>query len=617
MTVAIGYLDGPRLRRSLLAAARWVQIGREELNRINVFPVPDGDTGTNFWFTTRSVAEALTRLGDAPLPEVSRAAAQAAVTGSRGNSGMMLSHFMVGFDEGIGARFRVQARELAAAIRLGFLRLEAALEDPVEGTILTVCRDAAQAAEAAAHEGCDVSGVIRRCLMGAEAALARTPELLADPKKAGVVDAGGKGFVRFLEGVVRLIDGQLIEEAAEDQRAFAGEGAVPAATFDVALERDYRYCSEVLVRGERLPSSAEARSHLHELGGGSLQVLRTADLLRVHIHLNDPAPLFALAERWGEVMTRKAEDMREQHQMLAVARRAVSVLSDSSCDLPDDVLDRHGIALVPLQVIIGDRVYDDRVGIKPEAIYRDLRAGRALTTSQPQAAAFTAAFQHARAAADDVVAVLLSTGLSGTYANAEAARRVYEAGGVHLVDSRSVSLGVGLLAMRAAELAEAGWSADDVVTECQRLRGQSGMFFTVARLDNLMRSGRVSRVKGWLGNLLDMKPILSLDDAGRVTPVDRVRGRKALLPRVLELLEAALPVSRERLRMGVVHVDAEREAHRIREALEARFRPIEILVNPATAVIGAHAGTEAWGVFWQVEDGIPPRRGNKTAPERI
>ncbi len=181
-----------------------------------------------------------------------------------------------------------------------------------------------------------------------------------------------------------------MEESAEDAKAFAG---TPAATFDVASDRDFRYCSEVLVRGERLPSSAEARTRLHELNGGSLQVLRTADLLRVHIHLNDPAPLFALGEGWGEVVTRKAEDMREQHQMLTVARRAVSVLSDSSCDLPDDVLDRHGIHMVPLQVIIGDQVYEDRVGIKPDAIYRDLRAGRTMTTSQPQTAAFTAAYR--------------------------------------------------------------------------------------------------------------------------------------------------------------------------------------------------------------------------------
>jgi len=614
LTAAIGYLDGPRLRRSLLAAAQWVQAGRDELNRINVFPVPDGDTGTNFWLTMKSIAEALQRVGDAPLPEVSRAVAQAAVMGSRGNSGMMLSHFLVGFDEGIGSRFRIRARELAHAIHQGFLRLEAALENPVEGTILTVCRDAAEGAKEAAAGGADVSGVIHHTLATAVQALERTPDLLADLKRAGVVDAGGLGFVRMIEGIVRLIDGTLQDEAQEDARAF--QGVMPAAAFEVAEDRDHRFCTEVLVRGDDLPSSSVAREKLHELQGGSLLVLRTGDLLRVHVHLNDPAPLFELAERWGEVVTRKAEDMREQHQMLAAATRPIAVLTDSACDLPDDILDRHGIGLVALQVMVGDQVFEDRVQIQADEVYRHMRHGRTLTTSQPPASAFAAGYEHARAGADEVVTVVLSSGLSGTFANAEAARRSFGAGGVHLVDSRSVSLGLGLLALRAAELAEAGWEAVEIVAECERLRTQNGMFFTVARLDNLIRSGRVSRVKGWLGNLLDMKPILSLDAEGRITPVDRVRGSPALLPKVLELLEDAIPARRERLRMGVVHADAEATAQDIQSALHKRFRPFEIIVSPVTAVIGLHTGPDAWGVFWQVEDGIP-ERGNKSAGMRI
>ncbi len=611
MAEAIGYLDGPRLRRSLLAAAQWVGAGRDELNRINVFPVPDGDTGTNFWVTMKSIAEALHRLGDAPLPEVSRTAAQAAVMGSRGNSGMMLSHFLVGFDEGVGARFRIRARELAAAIRRGFQRLEAALENPVEGTILTVCRDAAQGAEEAATGGADVSGVLRGTLRRAEQALERTPELLADLKRAGVVDAGGMGFVRMIEGIVRLIDGLATEEVRKDQAAFAQ--AAPAASFEVAEDQDYRWCVEVLVRGDALPGSTDARTLVHQLEGGSLLVLRTADLLRVHVHLNDPEPLFRMAERWGEVVTRKAEDMREQHRMLSETTRPLAIVTDSACDLPDAVLDQHGIGLVPLALMMGDTVYEDRVTIQPADVYRYLRAGQEPhpTTSQPTAARFLEAFAHARAGADEVLAVILSSTLSGTYANAEAARRSYQGGGIHLVDSRSASLGLGLLALRAAELAEAGWTPAEIAPELVRIRGQSGCFFTVAALENLIRSGRVSRVKGWLGNLLDMKPILEIDDEGRIAPVDRVRGRAALLPRVLELLDVAIPARRERLRMGVVHADAEDEAVRIRDALQQRYRPYQIVVSPVTAVIGVHAGPDAWGVFWQVEDGIPERPGNK------
>ncbi|HWO88433.1 MAG TPA: DegV family protein [Gemmatimonadales bacterium] len=609
MGAAIAYLDGPRLRRSLLAAAQWVHSGREELNRINVFPVPDGDTGTNFALTWRSISEALSRLGDAPLPEVSRTAAQAAVMGSRGNSGMMLSHFLVGFDEGIGARFRLRARELAQAIRRGFDRLHSSLENPVEGTILTVCREAATGAEAAAAADGDVLEVVRGALRHAEDALERTPELLADLRKAGVVDAGGKGFVRMIEGIVRLIEGRATQERAEDRAALAS--LAPAATFEVAEERDFRYCTEVLVRGDRLPSSAEVRGLLHELGG-SLQVLRTGDLLRVHIHLNEPEPLFQLAGEWGQVLAHKAEDMREQHRMLAGELRPVAVVADTGCDLPDELVDRHGIGLVPLQVILDDRVYRDRLDIAPSDFYRRLRAGAVPTTSQPTVAQFSEAFQHACAGAESVVAVILSGALSGTFANAESARRALGHSRLHLFDSRTVTLSQGMLAIRASELAEAGWSAAEIVSELARIREQSGMFFTVDTLENLIRSGRVSRARGWLGGLLGLKPILTIDSEGRVVPVDRVRGRERLLPRVLELLDQSLPPRYERLRMAVVHADVPDVAARVREAVRDRYHPLDVIVQPVTPVLGAHAGPGAWAVCWQLEDGVPERPGNNT-----
>jgi DegV family protein with EDD domain len=600
---AIGYLDGRRLRRSLLAAAAWVTAGRDELNRINVFPVPDGDTGTNFAHTVRTIAEALHRLGDAPLPEVTRTAAEASVRGARGNSGMMLSHFLVGFSEGIGQRVRVRAHELAAAIRRGFERLQEALEKPVEGTILSVAREAARSAESAARDQTDILPMLRSTLASADEALQRTPEQLPVLREAGVVDAGGKGFVRMLEGVVRLIEKGM---HAADAPAAASAAPAPAALAAVAAAQDYRFCTEVLVRGDRLPTSAEARAVLAPLGD-SLLALRTADLLRVHIHTNDAEAVFRLAAPWGEIVTRKADDMREQHRLLTTACRRVAVVCDSSCDLPDAVLERYGIALVPLQVIFGDEVFLDRIELAPAEFYRRLRgAGPAPTTSQPSPSQFTAAFEHAFAEADEVVAVTLSSALSGTYANAEAARRTLGGAGIRLVDSRSASFGVGLLALRAAELAEAGWDADAIKAELERVRGRSGMFCTVDTLEFLLRGGRVSRLQAWIGGLLDMKPILSIDAEGKVVAAGRVRHRTALLPRLFQLLDAALPAASapaRRLRLAVAHADAPELAERVRDALAERYRPSDILVAPVTGVLAAHVGPGAWGVFYLVEDG--------------
>ena len=610
MGTAIGYVDGPRLRRSLLAAAAWVTAGRDELNRINVFPVPDGDTGTNFSHTLRSIAEALHRLGDAPLPDVSRTAAEASVRGARGNSGMMLSHFLLGFNEGIGSRMRVRSQELAAAIRRGFERLQEALEKPVEGTILSVAREAAAGAESAAREEHDLVPLLRRTLARADEALQRTTGQLAALKRAGVVDAGGKGFVRMLEGVVRLIEKGMHATDDAGGGAAAPAAAAAAALAVVAADQDYRFCTEVLVRGDHLPSSADARRALAPLGG-SLLALRTADLLRVHIHTDDADAVFGVAEGWGDVLTRKADDMREQHRLLRTAARRAAVICDSACDLPDTVLDRFGIQLVPLTVMFGDREFLDRVELTPAEFYRRLRAGgegAPPTTSQPAPALFASAFEHARADADGVVAVVLSSGLSGTWASAEAARRTFAAegaGGVEVVDSRSASFGVGLLALRGAELADAGWDAGAIARELERVRGQSGMFFTVDTLEYLLRSGRVTRGQAWLGGLLSMKPILSLDRAGHAVPAARVRGRAALLPRLFRLLDAALPPQRRRLRFGVAHADVPELAERVRAALVARYQPLEVLLAPVTGVLAAHVGPGAWGVFYQVEDGTP------------
>ena len=610
MGIAIGYVDGPRLRRSLLAAAEWVRSGREELNRINVFPVPDGDTGTNFTLTMRSIAEALHRLRpDAPLPEVAHAAAEASVMGARGNSGILLSYFVVGFHESIGHRVSRTAHVLAAALRRGFERLAEGLSNPVEGTILTVCRAAAEEAEEAAREEQDLYHVVRRTLARSEEALQRTPELLEVLKLAGVVDAGGKGFVRVLEGIMRLIHGHPLAEVEMPRLV----GTAPAATAQVEVAEDFQFCTEGLVKGDALPSSATVRAMLSGLGG-SLQVVRTEDLLRVHIHTNEPRLVFDLAAPWGEVLNTKADDMREQHRLLAAeVGQSTVVICDSACDLPDEVLDRYGIGLVPLQLILGDTILEDRIGITPEDFYAKLREGSIHpSTSQPPPATFAAAFEHARATADEVVAVVLSSGLSGTYASADSARRGFAPGGVHLVDSLSASFGIGLLTLRGAELAEQGWRGADLKRELERVRDQSGMLLTVDTMDSLLRSGRVSRFRAFLAGFLDLKPVLTMDREGKVVPVDRVRGREALFQRALAFVAQRVPKDAQRLRFGVAHADCPDVAERIRDELVARYHPLDVFVGPATSVLGTHVGIGAWGIFWQVEDGTPEPKGNKT-----
>lgn len=596
--LGIAYLDGPRLRRALLAAADWVDAGREELNRINVFPVPDGDTGSNFSATVRAVAERVRALERPALADVGRAMADACVFHARGNSGMLFSQFLLGFRSALADRARVTAADVARAVREGADRLGRSLDEPVEGTILTVCRDGADAAETAARQSADLAVLMQGLLAGARDSLARTPSLLAVLREAGVVDAGAKAFVRVLEGIVRLIEGQPIEAPP----GTAAPIRDAAALADVDPDRDYRYCTEALIRGTATPAT-EIRARLRALGG-SIVVLAGEDLLKIHVHTDDPEAVFALAASWGIVEDRKADDMRRQHQERRhAARRAITIVADSSCDLPDEVLDRYGIEVVPLQVTVGAETYLDRVDLHGPDLYERMRTSKErFGTSQPAPGVLLHALRDAREHADHVVGIFVGGNLSGTLAAAHTAVTNAGLDGVTLVDSRSASFGLGLLALRTAELAEAGWTAPAIAAELVRVRSRSGSLFTVDTFEYLLRSGRVGRGKAWLGSLLDLKPILEIDTEGRAVPLDRVRGRAALVERVFAILDERLSPRPAALRIGVAHGGVAELAERLRESLVRRYAPRECLVNHVTAALGVHTGPGAWGIFYQIED---------------
>ncbi len=612
--MGIAYLNGSRLRRSLIAAADWVDAGRDELNRINVFPVPDGDTGTNFSMTLRAVAEAVRDLRDHPgFPAVVNTMAEASVLAAHGNSGMLLSHFLLGFRDAVAHHTVATPTEIARGLRTGADRLYAALEEPVEGTITTVCREVADAAEKAAVVTHNLEDLMRRLVARGQAALARTPDLLPVLKDAGVVDAGGMGFVRLLEGIMRLIEGQPVTAPA------GSGGAVlyaPAATANVVAGRDYQYCTEILVRGATLPPTTEIRTTLRKLGG-SIVILATRDLLKLHIHTDAPDDVFAVAGQWGTLERKAAEDMRAQHQRLREETgESVGVVVDSTCDLPDEVVDRCGIVIVPIQIADGERTYLDRVELRGDELYDRMRTETTIfTTSQPSPGAFIDAYRDARGHASEVLCLALAAKLSGTFTAARTAAATSGISGITVFDSVTASLGLGMLALRARELADDGWPVEAITRELSRIRKQSGGVFTVDRFDNLLRSGRVGRARAWLGNLLNVKPILELGQDGQVHPVDRVHGAPALVPRVLDYLDRRFAKRPSRLRIGIVHADAADIADQLETEIRRRFTPRECLVSSVTAALGVHVGPGAWGVFYQIEDGAPMRdAGNVSQP---
>lgn len=602
----IAYIDGRRLRRALTAACQWAREQRSELNRINVFPVPDGDTGTNLALTVQAITDHLEKSRDRSVGIVAAEAARAAVLGARGNCGMMLSHFLLGFARRLEGQDRIDAREFGRAMEAGVQNLYSSLDQAVEGTIVTVMRETAEAVSQT--ETTDIAPLVELMLETAQHSLDRTPDLLPVLKSAGVVDAGGMGFVSLLEGVVLFLRG---ESLSKRPGVGAGQGApvLNKVEYPDKVER-YRFCTEALVRGMELPTQDQVRDHLRERGD-SLIVIRSDDVLKLHIHTDDPEDVFGYLRTLGSLVTHKAEDMRAQHEAagrasalhLALVRRPVGVLTDSGCDLSEEIIRAHGIQVVPLMLMDGDTAYRDGVDITAEQFHEMMVSQEALpTTSQPSPGSFVEGFTRAAEDAEQVIGVVLSSSLSGTFASAEAALTLEPDLPVYLSDSLGTSLLQGLLVLKAAELAELATPPSDIVAELARIRSRSGMLFTVDTFERLLASGRVGKGKALLGTLLNLKPILCLDPQGKVGLRGKAMGRKHVISELLDTMREDMGSVPERVRFGIVHVGVPEIISEVSEMLVERYGEVEILSAPATPVLSTHLGIGAWGLAYMVED---------------
>src|SRR5579859_2156829 len=293
---AIAYVDGVRVRRALSAGIHHVIARQEHLNAINVFPVPDVDTGTNIAFTLRAVLAAMSEDMQRHVGHILETVASAALDGARGNSGAIFAQFFQGLSENARDNHSLSPAHFVAAVRHGAASARSALTQPKEGTLLTVMTDFAAALQEELERDpyVDVQELMLKGLARAELSLANTPNQLEVLKKAGVVDAGAQGFVDLIQGVVDFLKEGNLDELPADT-------ALPllAHPQDVELDTRYRYCTECLIQGEdldRVALSAELAAV-----GGSLVVAGGARKIRVHIHLDSPDPLFRIAVRYGKV----------------------------------------------------------------------------------------------------------------------------------------------------------------------------------------------------------------------------------------------------------------------------------------------------------------------------
>ena len=305
-------VDGPVFKRALLGSLSWLSNNHEEVNRLNVFPVPDGDTGTNMLLTLQSAVEDIKESDAAEVSKIAKLASHGSLMGARGNSGVILSQIFRGFARAVEGKTSLTPAELASALEEAANAAYRAVNKPTEGTILTVAREAGRSAAAAAsNPDASVVKVIAAAAAGARAAVLKTPSQLQILREAGVVDAGGFGLQLILEGMLKTVE--------ETEPTFALTETKPATTpaSQVSMELPeggWGYCTEFLIEGTDLDTDV-IRTQIEALGN-SVLVVGEPELVKVHVHTDDPTTVINLAGGYGKLLKLNVGDMSTQHKRI-------------------------------------------------------------------------------------------------------------------------------------------------------------------------------------------------------------------------------------------------------------------------------------------------------------
>jgi DegV family protein with EDD domain len=595
---------------AIIGAARAaLEAHAREINDLNVFPVADGDTGTNMLLTVQAVETAAQGLAGTSTPDRCEALARAAVLGARGNSGFILSQMVRGAADVIADAPLLDGPTIAQALRGASDRAYATVPNPVEGTMLTVIRGMAEGGEAA--DSGTVEQVLKDALAAGRTSLAATEDMLPQLREAGVVDSGAYGVLLIVEGLAAGLTGHQV-----------GPSVQVSAPTVVAVDHEpsaFRFCTSYVLEDANQELAA-VEAALNPLGD-SVLVIGDRRQAKIHVHTDEPQRAIAIGEAAGIVSGVNVDDMHKQEEeraariarrtraersaatgthdpMLVLSATQTAVVTDSAADLPKELLTDHTY-VVPIPVNFGTETFRPGVDLDAEEFYTRLRiGGETPTTAAPSMGEFAETFTEALRHHETVVALLMNRKMSATVEVGRRAALEVDADRIFVIETESVSFQLGLLVRRAQAHLDAGTTLGRLEELVDVFRRTQGTVFTLETLEFLRRGGRIGRAKALVGNLLGLRPVMELAE-GEVTPVRRVRGADKVMPAMREFLESRSDPDRT-LRVALGHARAPESIAEL-DALvrEARPKAVIEMVTEIGPTVGTHAGpgTVAFAFF--------------------
>ncbi|TET84105.1 MAG: DegV family protein [Candidatus Nealsonbacteria bacterium] len=590
------YLTQEELKKMLLLSYQKIEEHKEEINKINVFPVPDQDTGSNMAKTLLGVKEAIENRNFKDLDEISEATLDGALTAAQGNAGVIYVGFLAGFLPLLDKN-PVDAKKLAIAFEKGAERARQSIQNPVEGTILDVIDATYQTFKKEAEKEKDLVKIFKVATEKAKEALLATREKMEIFRKANVVDAGGLAYLMILESHLEALEGEKKEEKKEEKPSEKVRRFVQTLS--------YRYEVVSLIKNPKFDEKT-IREKLKRLGD-SLDMVQIGDKLKIHIHTDLPDEVKKIMREAGQVLSLREEDMaKEVVGEESVRKVSIGIVTEDINDLPQKTLERYQIEIV--KTILD---WPEGENMPGENIYQKMREAdkRGIKTfpktSQAVPKSYLEAFQKQLEKFNKVLCVTITSKISGCYNSACQAKEMLKAeekGRVYILDSLQAVASQALLVLRAIEMIQEQREITEVIDKLKELIPQTHLYIIFEDPKWIEAGGRMSKSQAnWVRRMkkINLHPLITIKD-GVVTKGGVIFAKdmtEALFKKISKESQKARKQGK-RIRVIIGHADNPEGAEKLRKLLKEIKAEVPF-ISLGSPVVCAHTGPGTLIVAWQ------------------
>lgn len=578
--MSLDKLNSAQFHAIIIAGCERLIHYKQLMNEINVFPVADGDTGDNLSSTCQGIIEFSS--AKSQLIDTIMSIADASIIGARGNSGIIFSQFFNLLATHTPHNELLEFRDFSQALVKVSNEIATVLSKPVQGTIITIIQKLALLAEAKKDYSFPQAMLGLLPLLFSE--VEKTKETLNILNKANVVDAGALGFYYFIEGITEFLQNSYVIEAVKTEPNLS---VILHDTLS-ANPPEFRYCTEAVLKTGSL-NKLEVMNFL-KTQGDSASLTGNERINRVHVHTNNPRELFTTLFEEYLIQYPKVDDMLRQYELQFDKKYKIALVTDSSADLPQHLIDEYQIHQICLNIHVDDHHLLDKYSFEPEYFYKHLNYFK----THPKTSCLNAKLIEDKLAIiakqyNKVLVLSISSQMSAMYEAFSKASKQYK--NISVLDTKTNSGAHGLLLHYAGQLIAAEVNLDNIISLIHKAIKNTFIFVMVNQFESMIRSGRINKLSGKIAEWANLKPIVSIDQEGRGIVVTKCFSSSAALNKLVTLLSQKLRSPEHILEeYCIVHADENNQAIHLSHKTQEAFNKPPLFIESVSLSIGLHAG---------------------------